>query len=68
MSVVSISHFQEKSNKEVIDFIADSKFLLVKFHDEEGVEIMSNFMPGLLEATLLHMAYMYASNLLMYEE
>jgi hypothetical protein len=61
MSVVSIDRFKEKGKQEIIDFIGDDKFLVVKFDEFETVDIISNFMPGLAETTLLHIAYMYAA-------
>ena len=61
MSVVSIDRFKEKGKQEIIDFIGDDKFLVVKFDENETVDIISNFMPGLAETTLLHVAYMYAA-------
>jgi hypothetical protein len=68
MSVVSINRFKEKNNQEIIDFVGNEKFLVVRFNDEEGVEIMSNFIPGLLETTMLHVAYMYAADSMVYGE
>jgi hypothetical protein len=68
MSVVSINRFKEKNNQEILDFVGDEKFLVVRFNDEEGVEIMSNFIPGFLETTMLHVAYMYAADSMVYGE
>lgn len=68
MSVVSINRFKEKSDQEIIEFIGDKKFMVVRFDDEDGVDIMSNFLPGLLETTTLHMAYLFAANSLIYGE
>ena len=61
MSVVSIDRFKEKGKQEIIDFIGDDKFIVVNFDENETVDIISNFMPGLAETTLLHIAYMYAA-------
>ena len=61
MTVVSIDRFKEKGNQEILDFIGEDKFIVVKFDKDEMVDIISNFMPGLSETTLLHIAYMYAA-------
>jgi hypothetical protein len=65
MSVVSINRFKEKDQQEVLDFIADKKYIVLSFDDDEGVDIISNFLPGLLETTLLHTAYLFAADLIM---
>jgi hypothetical protein len=68
MSVVSINRFKEKNDREIIDFVGDKKFMVMRFDEEEGVDIMSNFVPGLFETTLIHMAYLYAAESLVYDE
>ena len=60
-SVVSINRFKQQSEKEVLDFIDTGKYMILRFDDEdETVNIMSSFEPGLQEATLIHMAYLFA--------
>jgi hypothetical protein len=58
-NVVNIERFKEKNFKEIEEFIGEDKFVVVKFTEEESVEMMSNFHPGMLECTLLHAAYLF---------
>lgn len=61
MSVVSINRYKEQSEKEALEFIENGKYMILRFDDEdETVNIMSSFEPGLQETTLIHMAYIFA--------
>jgi len=67
MSVVSINRQKEKNIEEILEFLGEDRFIVVKFDENDTVDIISNFMPGLAETTLLHIAYMYAADLMFVE-
>jgi hypothetical protein len=58
-NIVNFERFKEKNFKEIEEFIGDDKFVVVKFTEEDSIEMMSNFQAGMMECTLLHAAYLF---------
>jgi hypothetical protein len=62
-NLVSFDRFKNERDQSRINEILSSKdgrFMVLKFNEDDTVEIISNFAHGLKESTLLHAAYIYS--------
>ena len=61
-NIVSFNRSKEKDNDEIIDFIGEKRFVVMTFDEDETIDLLSNFYPGLAETVLIHAAYLFALN------
>ncbi|WP_291782379.1 hypothetical protein [Cecembia sp.] len=63
-NVVNFKRKEENMDDEVLAFIKNKKHVIITFDEESnGIEILSNLLPGIQEATMLHIAYLDAVDL-----
>jgi hypothetical protein len=67
-NVVSFNRSKEKDNDEIIGFIGEKRFVIMTFDDDERIDLLSNFYPGLAETVLIHAAYLFALNSITVDE
>lgn len=65
-NVVNFKRKEESIDAEILDFIKNKKCIVLTFDEEsEKMDILSNMVPGVREATMLHFAYLHAVDIAM---
>jgi hypothetical protein len=65
-NVVNFKRKEESVDVEVLDFIKNKKCIVLTFDEEsDNIDILSNMVPGIKEATMLHFSYLHAVDIAM---
>ena len=59
VNIVNFKRQSDTKSDKLAEFIADDRFIVLKYNEDMKVDILTNFEPGLAELTLTQAAYVY---------